>query len=178
VTRNGDDLPEGEGRDEHGAFIANEKMLRVLAPYMNPKGSYTSQLEAKRQETKRPMGDACAINDDLSGRVKLQARARDIDKTAEGCAFLRDTLAAGGANLTSEPQWHDMATVACWCADPEGTIHRLVSGSQWYNFEDTAMKLADAQEGEGEQPQARLHQVRDPGGERRAAVRGLQISAV
>ncbi len=84
-----------------------------------------------------------SVNDDMA--LDKQARPRVIDKVAEGCAFIAATLTAGGANLTGEIQWHDMMAIACHCAEPETTAHRLCQGSQHYNYDDTAMKLAEAQ---------------------------------
>jgi hypothetical protein len=81
-----------------------------------------------------------------------QARPRDIDRVAAGCPFIAETLAQGGANLKNEIQWHDMMAVACYCDDPQATAHRLCQGNQYYNPDDTVIKLAEAQKAREQNP--------------------------
>jgi len=135
--------PNGTRGDEVGRTL--EEIDRALAPYMGRKEPYLKKLERvdaahglARGRTRDP-----SVNDDMM--LDKQARPRDIDKVAAGCPFIAETLAKGGANLTGEIQWHDMMALACHCAEPETTAHRLCSGSPYYDPDDTAMKLAEAQ---------------------------------
>jgi len=145
------DRMDGYGRDAGGDFITNEEMDRVLGRWMDQKGYITQLREgaAKQAQEQRSIRQSKLFDtlpdawDDMSAGV--QAKPRDIDKVAAGCPFIGDTLAQRGKNLKGEPQWHDMMAVACYCADPEATAHRLCQGSQCYNPVDTAMKLAEAQ---------------------------------
>jgi hypothetical protein len=137
-------MSEGQGK---GRLDMLEGLERALEPWM-PKGpSFTKQLEMKRQEgeAKKRADDDFSDNDDMMAGADLRARSRDIDKVAAGCAFVRDTLVTGGANLKDEIQWHDMMAVACYCDEPQATAHRLCQHSQYYDPNDTVIKLAEAQ---------------------------------
>jgi hypothetical protein len=85
-----------------------------------------------------------SINDDLRGGATY--RLPTIDQVAEQCPFINETLANGGSNLDNEPQWHDMAALACHCVDPSATIHRLCEKNQYYDRDDTEKKLKQAQQ--------------------------------
>jgi Domain of unknown function (DUF927) len=68
-----------------------------------------------------------------------------IDKVAEFCPFIKETLEQGGTNLSGEPQWHDMLAIACHCVDPSPTAHRLCEKNEYYDHGDTEKKLLVAQ---------------------------------
>lgn len=93
---------------------------------------------------------AGSANDDL--RVGTTYRRPTIDQAAELCPYIRETLTSGGSNLENEPQWHDMAALACHCVDPFTTIHRLCEKNQYYDRADTSKKLMQAQEYRGLNP--------------------------
>ena len=43
--------------------------------------------------------------------------------------LLLEDLAAGGANLVGEPQWHDVIALACHTANPSEAAHKLCNQS-------------------------------------------------
>jgi hypothetical protein len=78
----------------------------------------------------------------LTGRG---ATPRDIDQVATACGFVRDTLATEGAGY-SEPLWYWTMNIALFCREPEETARRLSCGHVRYTPEETAAKLAEAQD--------------------------------
>jgi hypothetical protein len=142
MLKDSDPLPDGEKRDPM------DSVWRLLGrkprdlPYIPTLLRGKKEAEEKREEQERRREQGEDFNDDLRGGRR--ATPRLIDNVAAGCAFIAETLAQGGANLIGEPQWHDMMTVACYCADPEATARRLCQGSQYYDPTDTMMKLAEA----------------------------------
>jgi hypothetical protein len=91
--------PNGTRGDEVGRTL--EEIDRALAPYMD-RMSYLKKLERMDAARERATAREGSVNDDMM--LDKQARPRDIDKVAEGCAFIGETLATGGANLTGEIQ--------------------------------------------------------------------------
>ena len=123
--------------DNYSGITTREVSVKasVLAKALGLRPSYVQQLKggaAQRVEEARKQG-AKSTNDDLG--ESQQARPRDIGRVAEGCAFIKETLDKGGANLVNEPQWHDMATLASYCADPDGTMVRLCERGPNYDYE-------------------------------------------
>ena len=138
------------GGDGHSGYSLAE-IDRILGPFMDPKGAYLEQLRGREQQlviTQSKLLDDVPL-ESLGDR---QARPRDIDRVAAGCPFIAETLAQGGANLKNEIQWHDMMAVACYCDDPQATAHRLCQGNQYYNPDDTVIKLAEAQKAREQNP--------------------------
>ena len=80
-------------------------------------------------------------NDDLSGGMKRDFAPSDIDAVAQDCAFIRDTLATGGAGY-SETLWKYSLAIASRCIEPEATAHRLSEGYNGYDPAATEQKLA------------------------------------
>jgi hypothetical protein len=70
----------------------------------------------------------------------------DIDEVAKHCPAIAHTLATGGLDLTSEPQWHAHAALSCHCIEPSKTLHRLTKKNQYYSREGAEDKLRIAQE--------------------------------
>jgi hypothetical protein len=128
--------PIVRGERDGGGYSFEEvrRKLGLAAPYIRQ----LKEGAGERTEEARKQG-ARSINDDLGGGQ--QARPRDIDKVAEGCAFIKGTLDTGGANLVGEPIWHDLTAVAHYCVDPEGTVARLIEKSPHYNFDHAMLKL-------------------------------------
>lgn len=83
-------------------------------------------------------------NDDLRGGITTHTRPT-IEQVAEICPFIKETLDGGGVNLVDDPQWHAMAALSCHCVNSSKTIHRLCYKSEWYKYDDTEKKLAQAQ---------------------------------
>jgi hypothetical protein len=117
---------------DDGEVYSVEDLRRALQPYWGKKEGYSK-------------GKGPNLNEDLTGGVQREARLRDIDQVAKGCPLIRDALSDGGASLTGEAQWWDMLRIASHCSDPETTAQRLCQGSQWYDPEDTLLKLAETQ---------------------------------
>ncbi len=85
-------------------------------------------------------------NADLTGGMKKDYAPITIEQAAEHCPFIKNTLAAGGANLVGEPQWHDVIALACHTANPSETAHKLCNQSPHYDWGGTEQKLATAQQ--------------------------------
>lgn len=95
---------------DDGETYPVEDVTRALQPYLGK--------TANRNYPKSNGLGRASPNDDLG--VREPARLRNIDKVAEGCPFIHDTLEQGGANLNGEPQWRDMLRIAVRCETPRG----------------------------------------------------------
>jgi putative DNA primase/helicase len=84
-------------------------------------------------------------NADLTGGMKKDYKPANIEEVAQHCAFIKNTLDAGGANLVGDPQWHTVLALACHCIEPRVTAHRLCEKSPHYNKEGTDEKFDAAQ---------------------------------
>jgi Domain of unknown function (DUF927) len=85
-------------------------------------------------------------NADLTGGMKKDYAPVSIDEVATHCAFIRNTLGAGGANLVGDPQWHQVIALACHTDNPSETARRLCEKSPYYTLEGNEAKLAAAQQ--------------------------------
>jgi hypothetical protein len=107
----------------------------ALEPFLGPVAVVESDTLNARHGTPQPH-----INDELSAGIKSGATPRDIDKVAEQCSWIKDTLANGGAG-SPEPVWHQALRVAAYCETPDETAHRLSSEHAEYLREETQAKF-------------------------------------
>ena len=119
-----------------------EDVARVLGMkgYRAQLREIEKQHQAERKAEQRAKR-APGLNGDLSGGMERDARPRDIDAVAAGCPFIAHTLATGGKELVGEKIWHELTAVAHYCADPEGTVVRLIEKNPSYNFDTAMLKL-------------------------------------
>ena len=85
-----------------------------------------------------PVEGAPDDNDELSTPRK-EYELVDIDKVAEVCPFIKNTLATGGKDQ-SEPIWKVAVTLASYCVDGRNLAHKLSSGHEAYSPEETNFK--------------------------------------
>jgi hypothetical protein len=77
---------------------------------------------------------------------KKEYTPANIEEVAQHCAFIKNTLEQGGANLIGDAQWHTVVALACHTDAPSETAHRLCEKSPHYTWEGTEQKLIDAQQ--------------------------------
>lgn len=114
--------------DEFKAPLIKYKNVTVLHPNRN------SQSGGKK-----------SVNSALTGGMGKRYSQVGIDNVAAFCPFIAHTLETGGADLVGEPEWHQMAALACHTDDPSKTVHRLCEKNKFYDKDATEQKLADAQ---------------------------------
>jgi hypothetical protein len=121
-----------------------EFIATIAAGRMPPVPPKLAALLAKSVSALRPRprggDDPMSVNDDLS--AGLEAPPRKIERVADGCPHIKNVLASGGADLTSEEQWRDMCRVAFFCEGGEDVAHRLCHGNPHYGRDETSQKYA------------------------------------
>jgi len=84
-----------------------------------------------------------SLNDDMTGGGVGKLPPIEVEKVAEFCPLIKDTLEQGGANLKDDPQWHAVGTIAYYCTEPRPTFHRLSEKNPNYNPDEADKKFND-----------------------------------
>lgn len=111
-----------------GKFVDLGVVESAVAPYHRKKVPNISGLT--------PTGNR-AENDELGAGIAAgQAAPVNIDKVVERCAFIRNTLADGGAK-NANPLWFMCLGLASFCEDGRKIAHDLSKGHPGYTKEET-----------------------------------------
>jgi Virulence-associated protein E len=129
---------------DDGETYTVEALQQALEPYWG-KAARGGRSGGNTQGSKSRVKSE-GSNDYLSGGMKREYPPANIDEVAKDCPFVADTLAAGGANLVDDHQWHAVVALSCHCGDPSKTVHRLCEKNQHYDYDGCEAKLMTAQQ--------------------------------
>lgn len=71
-------------------------------------------------------------NDELGAGIETKAKPMKLDDVARACAFIRNTVADGGAN-NAQPLWFLTASIASFMEDGREALHRMSKGHAGYD---------------------------------------------
>jgi hypothetical protein len=126
----------------HKSDPPNPVTLHSLQDYDYPNEQILDCLKkwVVTSKVNRPVNPSDGEEDEFSAGIEAGATPRNIERVAEQCAWLKDTLANGGKG-NDNLLWFLSLRTATFCSDTDAVGHALSSGHGDYHEEETQQEL-------------------------------------